>query len=433
MAAHPATFARPLITLCDRSLIRALPAGEGATPQPAQGAHDMRISVGIDVAKEVHWATAVTQDGRVLLDRKVENTAADIGRLAVEVAALKGERLIGIDLYGGIATLLSALLLAAGERLVHVPGLAVNRSRQGSVGGQAKSDPKDARVIADQLRLRAGDFRPIALEDDTLAELRLLVGRRGELVTDQTRRISRMRYLLNTIHPDLERVLDLTNAGPLSLLARYVTAAEIRSAKPKAIARHLRAKAVRNPEALAEAAYAAALAHPNLKLPAEAVTAALIREMAEEAIACRSRLAAIDRRLAELVQAHPDGALIRSLPGMGAVLAAEFLAEAGSISRFRSAAALASAAGLAPVLRQSGKSRRLQRPGYANNKLKRVFYQSAFCSLADPLSRAFYERKRREGKRHHQAVIALARRRIDVLWALITTRTPFSANHRKAA
>ena len=241
----------------------------------------MRISVGIDVAKEVHWTTAVTQDGRVLLDRKVENTAADIGRLAVEVAALKGERLIGIDLYGGIATLLSAMLLAAGERLVHVPGLAVNRSRQGSVGGQAKSDPKDARVIADQLRLRAGDFRPIALENDTLAELRLLVGRRGELVTDQTRRISRMRYLLNTIHPDLERALDLTNAGPLSLLARYVTAAEIRSAKPKVIARHLRAKAVRNPEALAEAAYAAALAHPNLKLPAEAVTAALIREMAE--------------------------------------------------------------------------------------------------------------------------------------------------------
>ena len=88
---------------------------------------------------------------------------------------------------------------------------------------------------------------------------------------------------------------------------------------------------------------------------------------------------------------------------------------------------------LCPVLRQSGKSRRLQRPGYANNKLKRVFYQSAFCSLADPLSRAFYERKRREGKRHHQAVIALVRRRIDILWALIATRTPFSAIRRKAA
>lgn len=393
----------------------------------------MRLSVGIDAAKEVHWATAVAEDGRVVLDRKVDNTAEDIARLANELAALKGERLIGIDLLGGIATLLSAMLLAAGERLVHVPGLAVNRARQGSIGGQAKSDPKDARIIADQLRLRAADFRPITLADDALAELRLLVGRRGDLIVDQTRRISRMRYLLNTIHPDLERALDLTNAGPLLLLARYVTAAEIRRAKPKAMARYLRAKAVRHPEALAEAAFAAALAHPNLKLPAEAVTASLIRDMAEEAIACRARLAAIDRKLAELVHAHPDGALIRSLPGMGVILAAELLAEAGDLSRFRSAAALASAAGLAPVLRQSGKSRRLQRPGYANNKLKRVFYQSAFCSLADPLSRAFYDRKRREGKRHHQAVIALARRRIDVLWAVVNSRQPFSPDHRKAA
>jgi transposase len=393
----------------------------------------VEIKVGIDAAKEVHWATAVAQDGRVLLDRKVDNTAEDIGKLAAELAALGGERLIGIDLLGGIAILISAMLIGAGERLVHVPGLAVNRARQGSVGGQAKSDPKDARVIADQLRLRPDDFRPVSLQDDTLAELRLLVSRRGDLVTDQTRRISRMRYLLNTIHPDLERTLDLTNAGPMLLLTRYVTAAEIRAAKPKGIIRFLRAKAVRNPEGLAQTAVAAALAHPNIRLPAEAATAALIREMAGEGLACRTRLAALDRRLAELVQAHPEGALIRSLPGMGAVLAAEFLAEAGDLSRFRSPAALASAAGLAPVLRQSGKSRHLQRPGHANNRLKRVFYQSAFCSLADPLSRAFYQRKRREGKRHHQAVIALARRRIDVLWAVVTSGRPFDPAHRKAA
>lgn len=393
----------------------------------------MQISIGIDAAKEVHWATAVTQDGHVRLSRKVDNTAQDIGKLIAELRALGGERLVGIDLLGSIATLISAMLIDAGERLVHIPGLAVNRARQGSISGLAKSDPKDARIIADQLRLRPADFRPVLLQEDGVAELRLLVSRRTDLVIDQTRRISRMRYLLNTIHPDLERALDLTNAGPLLLLTRYVTAAQIRAAKPKTIARFLRSKDVRNPEALADAAYAAALAHPNLKLPAELATANLGREMAEEAVACRTRIAAIDRKLGDLVQAHADGTLIRSLPGMGVVLTAEFLAEAGDISRFRSPAALASAAGLAPVLRQSGKSRHLQRPGYANNRLKRVFYQSAFCSLADPLSRAFYDRKRREGKRHHQAIIALARRRIDVLWALLTTRQPFNSQHRKAA
>jgi transposase len=115
------------------------------------------------------------------------------------------------------------------------------------------------------------------------------------------------------------------------------------------------------------------------------------------------------------------------------VLAAEFIAETGNLSRFPSADALAAAAGIAPLLRQSGKTRFLRRPAGGNKALKRVFYQSAFCSLAHPDSRTFYERKRREGKRHHQAVIALARRRIDVLWAMLQNRQAFRTNFKLAA
>ena len=80
---------------------------------------------------------------------------------------------------------------------------------------------------------------------------------------------------------------------------------------------------------------------------------------------------------------------------------------------------------MTPVLRQSGRTRFLRRPNGGNKSLKRVFYQSAFCSLAQDDSRTFYERNRRERKRHHQAVIALARRRINVLWAVVQSRTPF--------
>lgn len=395
----------------------------------------MPIAVGIDAAKEVHWVTAVSQDGRVLLDRKLDNTGPEIEAFIAELAGLDGDRLIGIDMFGGLASLLAAMLIAAGEQVVHVPGLAVNRARQGSVGGQSKSDPKDARVIADQLRLRAADFRPIVMPDDTVAELRLLVSRRGDLVVDQTRRISRMRYLLASIHPSLERALDLTNLGPLILLSRFVAARELRGLTTHRLARQLVRAGLRQAQAesLAEAALHAAAQHPDIALPAEAATADLIREMARDALAERTRIAKLDKRLEALLTHHPDGALIRSLPGMGVVLAAQFLAEVGDIRRFRSASALAAAAGIAPVLRQSGKTRRLQRPAYANNALKRVFYQSAFCSLSDPLSRAFYDRKRREGKRHHQALIALARRRVDVLWAIIDKRQMFDPQHRKAA
>jgi transposase len=400
----------------------------------------MRINVGIDIAKEIHWVTAIDAGGVVLLDRRLENRPTAIAELVNALAALGGEPggepegdvRIGFDVVGGIAGLAEAMLAEAGFALVHVPGLAVNRARQGSVGGENKSDPRDARVIADQVRIRS-DLRPILPARELDLEIRLLVGRRGDLVSAQTQRLGRQHDLLVGIFPGLERVLDLTTKGAQHLLSRYVTPAELRAAGTRRLVRYLQAAGgLPHVEALVGRVIEAA-AEQHVAVAAEAMSARLIRELAAEALAARARLIALDRELLALLDRHPDAALIRSLPGMGVVLTAEFIAEAGDLSRFRSADALAAAAGIAPVLRQSGKTRFLRRPAGGNKALKRVFYQSAFCSLAHPDSRAFYDRKRREGKRHHQAVIALARRRTNVLWAVLHHRQPFQANYKLAA
>jgi transposase len=392
----------------------------------------MQISVGIDIAKEVHWVTAIDPAAVVLIDRKLENIPTAIAKLIDELAALGGSVRIGFDVVGGIAGLAEAMLAEAGFALVHVPGLAVNRARQGSVGGENKSDPRDARIIADQVRIR-DDLRPIAPARELDLEIRLLVGRRSDLVAAQTQRLGRMHDLLVGIFPGLERRLDLTGKGALVLLTKFVTPSELRGAGKARLVRHLKAAGgLPHVEALAERALEAA-AEQRIAMPAEAMTARLIRELAAEALAARARLIALDRELEALLDRHPEAALIRSLPGMGVVLTAELIAEAGDLSRFRSADALAAAAGIAPILRQSGKTRFLRRPSGGNKGLKRVFYQSAFCSLAHPDSRAFYDRKRREGKRHHQAVIALARRRINVLWAMLQNRQPFRPNFKLAA
>jgi transposase len=360
----------------------------------------MRINVGIDIAKEVHWITAIDADGVAHIDRRLENTPAAIASLIDELKQLGGTVRIGLDVVGGIAGLAEAMLAEAGLVLVHVPGLAVNRARQGTVGGEHKSDPRDARVIAEQVRVRQ-DLRPIEPAGELDLELRLLVGRRRDLVDAQTRRLARLHDLLVGIFPGLERALDLTTKGPLVLLTKFVTPAELRAVGKRRLVRHLRAAGgLPNVDALAERTLAAAV-EQAIAVPAERMTARLIKELAQEALATRARLAAIDRELEELLDRHPDAALIRSLPGIGAVLTAELIAEliaeAGCLSRFRSADALAAAAGIAPVLRQSGKVRFLRRPTGGNKGLKRVFYQSAFCSLGHPDSRVFYDRKRREG------------------------------------
>ena len=392
----------------------------------------MRICVGIDIAKDVHWVSAVDAQGEVRLDRSLRNTPAAIAQLIDELAALEGELRIGVDVIGGIAAVAEAMFAQAGIALLHVPGLAVNRARQGSVGGENKSDPRDARTIAEQVRTRT-DLRLIEAASELDLEIRLLVGRRQDLVQAQTQRISRLRDLLASIFPGLESALDFSTKGPLYLLTRFVTPADLRSAGATRILRHLQhAGGVPHLQQLTDRAVAAA-GEQTFSVPAEGMSARLIKELALEALATRERLATLDHELQTLLDRHPDAALIRSLPGMGAVLTAEFIAEAGSVHRFRSADALAAAAGIAPILKQSGKSRVLRRALGGNKALKRVFYQSAFCSLSHPLSRAFYDRKRREGKRHHQAVIALARRRVNVLWAMLAQRQAFQPQLKNVA
>jgi len=385
----------------------------------------MRISVGMDVAKGVHWACAMDEAGRPLLDRAVENTPEGIASFTEDLRALGGSPVIGLDVVGSFAHFLAASLLAEGFRLVHAPGIAVNRAGQGFAGGERKSDPRDARTIADLVRTR--DLRPILPDDETVTAIRLKVGRRRDLIKEQTRRICRLRGLLSSIHPGLERDLDVTCKAPLVLLTRYVTPTEIRQAGKRRIMAHLaKTPHVQGAEALADHALGAARAQ-MLAVPGEAAMAELVRELATEALEARAKIIRLDRDLAALLAVHPDGALIQSLPGMGAVLAAEFIACVGDIRRFPSADALASAAGLAPVIRQSGRKAGWRRTFGGDKALKRVFYQGAFCAVCrkDPLSKAFYDRKRREGKHHTQALIALARRRVTVLWTMIQRRQAF--------
>jgi len=136
----------------------------------------------------------------------------------------------------------------------------------------------------------------------------------------------------------------------------------------------------------------------------------------------------LDKLLATKFRSHPQAAIIESMPGMGPVLGAEFLAiTAGDLDAFGSPARLATYAGLAPVPNDSGRrSGVLHRPRRYHRRLRHVFYIAAFSSLQrDGPSRTFYQRKRAERQRHNRAMIALARRLVDVLWALLRDNRPW--------
>ena len=160
--------------------------------------------------------------------------------------------------------------------------------------------------------LRPAGYRGGARTPDL--DMRLLVGRRRDLVDEQTRRIGRLRDLLVSIF--LERAFDYTTKGPLWLVSKYVTPAELRQAGRARIIRHLQhAGSLRNIEALADRALDAR--GQTISVPGERISATLIRELAIEALSIRKRIAEPRQRAGDPGRSPPDSALIRSLPGMG--------------------------------------------------------------------------------------------------------------------
>ena len=392
----------------------------------------MTFWVGFDVGKTFHWLSVLDDAGEVVLSRRVEATEQGLEAACSQIAELSEERKVALDVLGGPATLLLALLAERGEQIFHLPGLAVNRAREAYRGGEHKSDRSDALVIADQLRMRWRSLQEICPKDEALAEMHALVGHRRDLIQDQTRRITRLRGLLLEICPALEATLNLNREGALLAVTKVATPASIRRLGEARLARWLKSRGVRKWRVLAQRIVAAAKAQ-KCELPAAEVKAALVAEIALEVLRTKKRIAALDDRLEELLTSNQQASIVRSLPGMGTVFAAEFLAEVGEMSRFNSANDLAAAAGLAPVLRSSGSVSYQRRPKRGNRTLKRLLYRSAFCAISHHgASESFYRRKRTEGKTHHQALIALARRRVNVLWAMLRDGSPYIEQSPKA-
>ena len=239
------------------------------------------------IGKRFHWMCVLDEEGELVLSRRVEASERDLEDCCEEIARLGGERMVGIDLLGGPATLLEAVLRARGERVFHLPGMAVNRARDGYRGEQ-KSDRRDALVIADQLRMRWRSLREVRTSDDASAELRALVAHRRGLVEDQARCITRLRALLLEVFPGLGTALDLKTDRALLVLTRVATPSAARRLGASRLARWLRDRGVRRSEELAGKVVEAAKAQRRELLAAEA-KAALVAEMAAEVLRDRGR------------------------------------------------------------------------------------------------------------------------------------------------
>ncbi len=253
-----------------------------------------RAWAGIDVGKEFHWAHVLDTSGRKLLSRRLENDEADIAKLIDEVLCLAEEVLWAVDQPGGSATLLLALLWERDQGVLYIPGLTVNRASQ-TYRGESKTDARDAHVIADQARMRS-DLGELEPGEEEVAQLRILLGRRRDLVIDQNRTITRLGETLLSLSPALERALDLNRKGPLTLLSHYQSPQRLRRAGHKRIAAYLRNRGVKGFNSVAEKALRAAKSQ-SITLPAESIAARIVAELAAEVLALKDHIELVDKEI----------------------------------------------------------------------------------------------------------------------------------------
>ena len=383
------------------------------------------VFCGLDVGKGEHHACALNPAGIKLYDRALPNDEAALLEVLTRLSG-HGSVLVIVDQPASIGALAIAVARSLRIDVAYLPGLAMRRIAD-LHPGEGKTDARDAYVIADAARTMPHTLRRVGTEEETLAGLSVLAGYDDDLAAQCTRLSNRLRDALLHVHPALERLLGkhIDRGGVLDLLAAAPTPTALRTLGSDGITEVLRPHSPRLAKTL-PAKILDALNAQTVLVPGTTEFGRVIAGVAAQLRDVRAERAALAADLEARLEAHPLAEVLTSMPGVGFRTTIKILTIVGDGSAFPTAGHLAAYAGLAPVTRRSGSSIKGEtRSQRGNHALKSALFLSAFASLADPTSRAYYDRKRAQGKRHNAALICLARRRIDVLYAMLRDRKPY--------
>src|SRR5437899_2544321 len=191
--------------------------------------HRPGLWIGIDVGKTHLHVCAIDPAGQPVWSQRTPNTEAAITQVITKAVGARRRRRVAwaLDMTSGATALPITLLTAAQQPVSYVPGRLVSRIAGGLAGGDAKTDARDARTIADIARMRT-DLEPITSTDLAVADLRVLMSHRDDLVADRVAGINRLREQLASIFPALEREFDYSTRSALILLTAYQTPASLR-------------------------------------------------------------------------------------------------------------------------------------------------------------------------------------------------------------
>ena len=333
------------------------------------------VSIGVDPHKLSATIEVVDDRERLLATGRFATDKAGYAAMRRHVAAWP-ERVWAVEGSNGAGRPLAQRLLADGEHVLDVPAKLSARARLLDTGHNRKTDAHDAHAVA-VVAVRTEGLRVLSY-DERLEALRMLADRREELTRRRVQTVNRLQRLLSELIPGKGKK-DLT-----ALQARGILA----SVRPRDLAGKTRR--------------------------------GLAVEQLSELVAVEKKIKALTKDLKAMVIAR--GSTLMGLRGVGPVVAARTLADVGDVARFADRNRFASWTGTAPLDASSGEQDRHRLSRAGNRRMNHMIHIAAISQIRlDTDGRAYYRRKRAEGKKPLEALRCLKRRISDALYRQLVT------------
>ena len=388
--------------------------------------------VGIDWSETHHDACILDVEGRVLAKGRLPEGVDGAAKLHEMVAAHTedpSQVVVGIELDRG---LLVSALVAAGYAVHAINPLSVDRYRDRHRTSGAKSDPGDAKVLADLVRTDRHLHRQVAGDSELAEAIKVLARAHQSLIWSRQRQLNQLRNALREFYPAALEAFgtDLASPDALAVLEVAPTPAQGRSLSSARIAAVLKRagrhrRITQRAEEIKGALRSSQLQAPEVLARAYGdVVRSTVRILAEMTV----QIQTIAKQLEAGFEGHPDAEILCSLPGLGSVLGARVLAEFGDDpARYADPKARKNYAGTSPITKASGRSKVALARFARNRRLADALQMWAFCSLGSSEgARRYYDAHRARGQTHHRALRSLANRWVGILHGCLCHRERYS-------
>jgi transposase len=378
------------------------------------------IFVGVDWAEAHHDVHVQNEHGKRLAGGRLPEGVEGIARFHDLVSGHveePGQVVIGIETDRGLFV---AALVAAGYLVFAVNPMSTSRYRDRHSTSGAKSDPGDAKVLADMVRTDRHNHRPVSADTETVQAVKILARAHQTMIWSRGHQTNQLRSTLREFYPAALVAFDDLSSGDALEVLRVAPTPELGATLSLAkIAAALRRGGRQRRIEQRAAEIQTALRAPQLASPAVISTAMGASVSASVAVTATmvAQIAALARELEAGFESHPDAEVVRSLPGLGTILGARVLGEFGDEpNRYGTAKSRKNYAGTSPITRASGTKRVVLARYARNDRLADAIYLWAFAALSSsPGARALYDTHRAAGDTHHAALRALGNRLVGIL------------------